>query len=215
MTHPKVVDFLAKAKAWQAEMTTLCDILRGCGLEEDLKWGAPCYAAEGRNIVLVNGFKPHAVLVFPQGALLDDPSGLLVVPGENSRSARQTRFTDLESVRKHEAAIRALVREAVRVSASGETVAPLAAEDVPVPEELTAAFEQEPALKTAFEALTPGRRKAYLLHFGEAAQAKTRIARLEKARDRILCGKGLNDCVCGLSKRMPGCDGSHKALKGT
>lgn len=215
MTHPKVEAFLENAKAWQAEMTALCDILRGCGLEEDLKWGAPCYRFEGKNIVLVNGFKPHAVLVFPQGALMDDPSRLLVIPGENSRSARQVRFTDLESVRQHEVAICALVREAGRVSASGETVAPQAPEEVPVPEELTAAFEKEPALKAAFEALTPGRRKAYLQHFGDSAQAKTRTGRVEKARERILCGKGLNDCVCGLSKRMPSCDGAHKALKGT
>jgi len=215
MSHPKVEAFLEKAKAWQAEMAALCEIVRGCGLEEDLKWGAPCYADQGKNIVLVNGFKPHAVLVFPQGALLDDPSGLLVVPGENSRSARQVRFTDLDSIRKHEVAIRALVREGVRVSASGETVAPLAVEELPVPEELVAALEKDAELKAAFEALTPGRRKAYLVHFGDSSQAKTRQGRIEKARDRILCGKGLNDCVCGLSKRMPGCDGSHKALKGT
>ncbi len=103
----------------------------------------------------------------------------------------------------------------MRVSASGEAVAPLVSEESAVPEELAAALEKEPALKTAFDALTPGRRKAYLMYFGEAAQAKTRTARIEKARDRILCGKGLNDCVCGLSKRMPGCDGAHKALKGT
>lgn len=213
MNHPKVEAFLAGAKAWQVEMEALCGILRGCGLEEDLKWGAPCYASKGKNVVLVNGFKPHAVLVFPDGALMEDPEGLLVAPGENSRSARQVRFTDLESVRRHEGAIQELVREAVRVSASGEKVAPQAPEEIAVPEELTAAFAKEPALKVAFDALTPGRRKAYLQHFGDSAQAKTRTARIEKARDRILCGKGLNDCVCGLSKRMPGCDGSHKALK--
>jgi len=168
----------------------------------------------GAGQVLINGFKPHAVLVFPKGALLEDPAGLLSIPGENSLSARQARFTDLEQIHRSEMELKALVLSAIALEQTGKKVEPRSEEAVKIPDELTAALDKEPALKAAFEALTPGRRKAYLMHFSDSSQAKTRIGRIDKARERILAGKGLNDCVCGLSKRMPGCDGSHKALKG-
>jgi uncharacterized protein YdeI (YjbR/CyaY-like superfamily) len=165
--------------------------------------------AEGRNIAFIGHTKEGAVLSFLKGMLLPDPNGRLGSAGDNSRSAKVIRFPTVEAIRALEEEIRELLRVAVEVEAAGLKVAPPTEEPVPVAE-LAAHCAADAAFRKAFEALTPGRRRMYHIHFSEPKQAATRRDRIARCTPRILAGKGLNDCVCGHSKRPPGCDGSHK-----
>lgn len=163
------------------------------GLAEDVKWGKPCYTLDGANVVLIQGFKAYCALLFMKGALVKDPSGLLVNVGENSRIARQARFTNVAGILAVEPALTAAIESAIDVERSGEKVDLNATDKVVAPEEFQRALAADPALRTAFDALTPGRQRAYFLHFNGAKQSKTRAARVEKCIPQILDGLGLND----------------------
>lgn len=191
--NPEVDFFFDKAKSWQEEMVLLRRIALDSGLTETLKWGAPCYMQDERNVVLIHAFKGYCALLFFKGALLKDAKALLVQQTENVQAARQLRFTGLPQVRKQEGTIRAYIREAAEIERSGKKVPLKKTAAFPMPEEFAAELAQHPQLKTAFEALTPGRQRAYLLHFSAPKQSKTRMARIEKCRRPILEGRGLND----------------------
>ena len=190
---PRVDEFLAKASKWREEFTMLRNILLDTPLTEDLKWGVPCYTRNGRNVVLIHGFKEYCALLFIKGSLLKDPDGILITQTENVQAGRQLRFTGPEEIAKIENSIRAYVSEAIQLEESGAAVAFRKNTDFAIPEELRVKFAELPELKTAFEELTPGRQRAYILFFTEPKQAKTRESRIGKSIPRILEGIGLND----------------------
>ena len=211
-TNPKVDHYLQHVDAWRAELQKLRAILLGCALVEEFKWRQPCYTFQKSNVAILSGFKEYCALGFFKGALLTDPHNLLVAPGANSQSSRLLKFTSVQEVADVEEVIRAYVAEAVAVEKAGLKVALKPKSDYPIPAELQHKFDDDPAFEAAFAALTPGRQKGYLLHFAGAKQSKSRAARIERYAPRIFDGKGMQDCVCGLSKKPPGCDGSHKIL---
>ena len=186
----KVDTFLRKSKTWQPEMTRLRAIVLSCGLTEEFKWGQPCYTVDGKNVVIIGPFKNYCVLGFFKGALLKDVKGILVKPGQ-LQSGRQIRFTDLSTIAKMEAVLKAYIREAVNVERAGLEVERKT--EFAIPEELQQTFDAKPAFKKAFEALTPGRKRGYVFYFSAPKQSKTRTSRIEKSAPRILQGKGLND----------------------
>jgi uncharacterized protein YdeI (YjbR/CyaY-like superfamily) len=173
----------------------------------------PCYTFEKKNIVLIHGFKEYCALLFHKGALLKDAHGILIQQTENVQAARQIRFTNVQKIVEMEPILKAYIHEAIEVEKAGlEVNFKKKTEEIIIPEELQNKFDEVPALKTAFESLTPGRQRAYILHFSQPKQSKTRVARVEKCMEKILGGKGLNDCTCGRSQKMPNCDGSHKYI---
>ncbi|WP_406751184.1 DUF1801 domain-containing protein [Aquirufa salirivi] len=208
--NPKVDAFLVKLEKWQAELSLLRSLLLEMGLEEDLKWSSPCYSYEKSNLVILQGFKEYFAIMFFKGVLLKDTGKIFSKPGENTQSSRHIRFTHLDDILSKETLIKAYIQEAIEVEKSGAKVTLKKIEEYAVPEEFQNALEEDEALKTAFARLTPGRQRMYLMHFAEAKQEATRISRIEKNKSRILMGKGLSDCICGLSQKMPTCDGSHK-----
>lgn len=194
MSNPKVDAFLKRQKTWTKEFVKLRRIILGCGLTEELKWGQPCYTDdEGRNVILMHGFKEYCAVLFPKGALLKDREHVLVQQTPNVQSARQIRFKSVQDVAKLEKTLKAYVREAVEVERAGLKVELKKTSDFPMPEELRVRLEKDRALKTAFGALTPGRQRGYLFYFSQAKQAKTRESRIEKCAPRILEGLGLDD----------------------
>jgi uncharacterized protein YdeI (YjbR/CyaY-like superfamily) len=209
--NKEVSKYFDKVTKWKDEMKMLRALLLQCGLEETLKWGKPCYIHQSTNVVMIQAFKEHCDLGFFKGALLKDSKGLLVKAGENTQGARQLKFTDSNGIEKLKTTIKQYVKEAIQVEASGEKV--IAQNKIEIIEELSQFFKKNAALKKAFLNLTPGRQRAYLIYFSAAKQVETRISRIENNIPKIMCGKGMHDCTCGLSKRMPNCDGSHKLLK--
>jgi uncharacterized protein YdeI (YjbR/CyaY-like superfamily) len=191
--NPKVDFFFNKAKQWQKEFEELRRILLNCELTEELKWGVPCYTFEDHNIVLIHGFKDYCAVLFFKGVLLKDEIGVLVQQTENVQATRQIRFTDVEEIVEMEPLIKAYVNEAIEVEKAGLKVEYKETTEFYMPQEFQNKLDQLPELKTAFEALTPGRQRAYLLYFSSAKQSKTREARVEKYKQQILDGKGLND----------------------
>ncbi|PAD39790.1 YdeI family protein [Terribacillus sp. 7520-G] len=191
--HPKVDEFLSKADQWKEEYIALRNIVRDCELTEEFKWKHPCYTFEGKNIVLIHGFKEYCALLFHKGALLKDTHGILIQQTENVQAARQIRFTNVQEITDKEAILKDYIHQAVEVEKAGLEVAFKKETDYIIPEELHDKFQEIPALKAAFEALTPGRQRAYILYFSQAKQAKTRQSRVEKYVKHILDGKGLND----------------------
>ena len=210
--NPKVDTFLLNVKKWREELTVLRSIVMDSGLGEELKWGAPCYVHEQANVIIIQGFKDYFALLFFKGALMKDPEDLLRKPGENTQSGRQIRLTSMDEMLGQEEVLRAYIQHAIEVEKAGEKVITKKTEEYPVPSELEESFAENSDLQHAFYGLTTGRQRAYLLHFAEAKQSATRKARIEKYTPRILNGKGILDCWCGLSKRMPTCDGSHRQL---
>lgn len=190
--NSKVDVILGKAKKWREELQELRRIILGCGLTEEVKWGSPCYTFENANVIVIGGFKESCVISFFKGALLKDAEGLLTKPGQNTQSVRVIRFRNVREIVEREPILKAYIREAVAVEKAGLKVS-LKKNPEPVPAELRRKLEAMPALKTAFEALTPGRRRAYILYFSAAKQSGTREARIEKCVPRILKGRGLND----------------------
>lgn len=204
--------FFAQATTWVPEMLTLRGLALDAGLQETLKWKQPCYTWQGSNVAMVSAFKDYCSLSFFKGALLEDAAGILIPAGPNSRHARQARFNDLASIENHAEPLSALLQQAIALEASGARVKPVALTAEDWPEELSVILAGDAALDHAFRSLTPGRQRGYVLYIGGAKQSATRSKRVEQHRNRILKGKGIHDCVCGLSKRMPRCDGSHKHL---
>lgn len=188
----KVDEFISKAKKWQEEYRALRKIVIDCELTEEFKWMHPCYTLNNKNIVLIHGFKEYCALLFHKGALLQDTHGILIQQTENVQAARQIRFTNVQEIVEKEAIIKDYVSEAIAVEKAGLEVE-LKKNTETIPDELQQKFEEEPALKTAFEALTPGRQRAYILYFSQAKQSKTRVSRIEKYTQQIFNGKGLND----------------------
>ncbi len=208
--NPKVDEYLGKAKKWQEELFKLQEIILDCQLVEELKWKVPCYTINGKNIVLIHAFKDYCALLFMKGSLLNDSKNILFQQTDNVQSGRQIRFTNIQEIIDLEADLKAYIFEAIEVEKAGLKIEYKKTEDFEIPEEFKIVLIENQAIKAAFEALTPGRQKGYLLHFSGAKQSATRSSRIENSIDRILKGKGINDCICGLSKRMPNCDGSHK-----
>ncbi|SFS60750.1 DUF1801 domain-containing protein [Marininema halotolerans] len=210
--NPKVDDFLNKADKWKKEFEALRKIVLDCDLTEEFKWKHPCYTFEKKNIVLIHGFKEYCALLFYKGVLLQDAQGILIQQTENVQAARQIRFTHVQEIIDMEMTLKAYIDEAIKVEKAGLEVELKKPKELSIPEELLYQFDKIPALKTAFEALTPGRQRVYIRYFSQAKQSKTRSSRIEKYTQQILDGKGLNDCTCGHSQKMPNCDGSHKFI---
>ena len=189
--NSKVDEFIGRAKAWQGEMQKLRTILCNSGLEEELKWGKPCFTFEGTNVAIIQPFKEHCSLMFFKGALLPDKHGLLRSQGENTQSALRLEFTSEAQVKK--AIVESYVKDAIAVEKQGLKVDFKAKRELELPQELTRVLEKNRKLAKAFEALTPGRKRAYVMHFARAKQPQTRAARIEKVIPMILAGKGLND----------------------
>jgi uncharacterized protein YdeI (YjbR/CyaY-like superfamily) len=190
---PKVDEVLRKEEKWQAEFKKLRQIILDCRLDEELKWGRPCYSLDGKNVVLIHGFKEYCAILFIKGALLKDPEGLLIQQTKNVQAGRQIRFTNAQEVNKLEKTLTAYVKEAIEIEKSRLKIELKKTSDFPVPEEFQEQLDGHPALKTAFGSLTPGRQRAYLYYFSQAKQPKTREARVEKCIPRILEGIGLDD----------------------
>lgn len=192
-TNPKVDAFLERADKWREEFEKLRAIALDCALTEELKWGQPCYAVDGNNIVLMHGFKEYCALLFFKGALMKDPNGILIQQTENVQSARQIRFTNTGEIAQLKPVLKAYILEAIEVEKAGLKVEMKKTEEFAMPDEFKARLDADSSLKEAFAALTPGRQRAYLLHFSQAKQAKTREARIDKCIPDIFVGKGLND----------------------
>jgi len=191
--NPKVDFFFSKAKQWQEEYKKLRMIILDCGLNEEYKWMHPCYTFQESNIVLIHGFKEYCAILFIKGALLKDARGILIQQTENVQAARQIRFTNVREIVELEPILKAYIHEAIEVEKAGLKVNYKTATEFPTPDEFINKLEEVPGLQDAFEALTPGRRRAYLLYFSAPKQSKTREARIEKYMQQILNGRGLND----------------------
>ena len=195
--NPEVDAFLEREDKWRAELAKLREILLASGLTEELKWGKPSYALDGKNVALIHGFKEYCAILFNKGALLSDPKGVLIQQTKNVQSARQIRFTSVHEVTKLAKTVNAYLREAIEIERKGLKVQLKKTEDYERPAELDAALSSNARLKAAFAALTPGRQRGYIFHFSQAKQSKTRAARIEKHVPRILEGLGLDDLVRG------------------
>jgi uncharacterized protein YdeI (YjbR/CyaY-like superfamily) len=211
--NPKVDIFLSSVDNWQKKLTKLRSIILETGLTEDFKWKHPCYTFQKSNVVLIHGFKEYCAILFYKGVLLKDKKKLLIQQTENVQTGRQMRFKGISEIEKLENTIKEYIYEAIEAEKSGLKIELKKTSDYEMPEELQQKFIENPELKTAFNNLTPGRQRGYLLHFSQPKQSKTRADRIEKNIDRIFMGKGLMECICGHSKRMPNCDGSHKNFK--
>ena len=204
--------YMSKAKIWKEEMEALREMLLSCNVTEELKWGKPCYSFENKNLFIIQSFKTNCALGFFRGELINDEKGLLVKPGENTQSGRMIRFTHLKEILKIKGTIKAYIKEAIAHEKKGTKTTIKEKAELIFPEELQSVLDKNVKFKKAFESLTPGRQRAYNMFFSAPKQAQTRTTRIEKYKQQILNGKGINDCTCGLSKKMPYCDGSHKYL---
>ena len=191
--NPKVDQFISREEKWQEEFEKLRMIILNCQLTEELKWGVPCYTLKKSNVVLIHGFKEYCAILFIKGSLLQDADGILIQQTENVQAGRQVRFTNIKQIKELETTLKAYIYEAIEVEKAGLKVEFKKREEVLAPEEFLKVLNENPALKAAFEALTPGRQKAYNMYFAEAKQSKTREARIEKSMEQILNGKGLTD----------------------
>ena len=191
--NPKVDFYFNKAQKWQEEIEKLRLIILDCGLEEELKWGCPCYTFKQSNLVLIHVFKEYCALLFFKGALLNDPNGILIQQTENVQAGRQIRFTSVQEIVKLKTTLKAYIHEAIEVEKAGLKVPLKKTAEYAIPEELQKKLDGSAALKKAFKALTPGRQRAYNLYFSAPRQSKTRESRIEKYMQQILKGKGLND----------------------
>lgn len=191
--NTKVDFFFDKPSQWQQEYQRLRKLILGCGLTEELKWGVPCYTHNGKNVVLIHGFKEYCAVLFHKGALLKDTEGILIQQTENVQAARQIRFTAEAQITELEPILKAYLYEAIEVEKAGLQVKLKKTSEFDVPEELQTKLDTDTEFRTAFEALTPGRQRGYMLYFSQPKQAKTRISRIEKSFPKILDGKGYNE----------------------
>ncbi|WP_080238177.1 YdeI/OmpD-associated family protein [Spirosoma rigui] len=192
-TNPVVDFYFNKAEKWQNELALLRTLVLDCGLAEELKWGVPCYTYQHGNVLLIHTFKEYCAILFIKGALLQDTDRMLVQQTENVQAGRQIRFTSAEQLLDRKSTVKAYIFEAIEVEKAGLKVELKKAIDFPIPEELQRRLDEDPALKTAFGALTPGRQRAYILYINKPKQAATRTSRVEKCVPQILIGKGLTD----------------------
>jgi uncharacterized protein YdeI (YjbR/CyaY-like superfamily) len=209
--NPNVDEFIQSADKWSAEMACLRRILLDCLLIETLKWRTPVYMFGGKNLIGIAPLKDHCALNLFKGALLQDEEGLLIKPGEHTQLGRWMKFSSVEEIQAKEDTIKAYIYETIEVEKLGIKLEKPA--EIPYPEELVEKFSENAALKTAFSTLTMGRQRAYLRFFSDGKQSETRKLRIEKNEKYILKGIGITDCICGLTKRKPSCDGSHKAIE--
>lgn len=193
VTNPKVDFYFIKAKKWQEEVIRLRSIVLECGLNEELKWGVPCYTLNNSNIVLIHDFKDYCALLFMKGALIKDTDGILIQQTENVQAARQIRFTKASEITKLKATIKKYIKQAIEIEKAGLKVELKKPNEFKIPEEFQIKLNESPELKTAFKALTPGRQRAYLLYFSAPKQSKTRESRIKNYLKAIMNGKGLND----------------------
>ena len=191
--NPKVDFYFNKDKNWQEEVRKLRTIVLDCGLTEELKWGCPCYTFENTNIILIHVFKEYCALLFFKGALLKDTEGILIQQSKNVQAARQIRFTSAQEITKMKSFLKAYIFQAIEVEKAGLKVKLKKVTEYSVPEEFKKKLDKNPALKSAFKALTPSRQRGYLLYFSQPKQSKTRESRVEKSIKPILNGKGFND----------------------
>lgn len=210
--NAKIEQFYAQETHWQKELNTLRRVILRSELIEAFKWSNPCYTFNDKNVLIVSHFKTYCFISFFKGTLLQDKAGLLQKPGANSQAVRLLTFTNESEILQHENLILEYIQEAINLESSGAKVEFKQVKEYTIPVELQEFLDRDKNLNIAFDKLTPGRQKGYLLYFSAAKQAKTRVSRIEKYITRILSGKGINDCTCGKSKRLPSCDGSHKFL---
>ena len=206
--------FFDTLKSGKEALQLLRKILQETDLVEEFKWKQPCYTHNGKNVIILAALKDHVVISFFKGAILTDKESLLEKAGEHSQSARIIRFYSLDEVKKASTTIKAFIKQAIKIEETGKKIEKDESFFIEKPLELVEQFNKDKQFDKAFHQLTPGRQRAYLMFFTAAKQTETRTSRIEKYKDRILKGFGLNDCVCGLSKRMPNCDGSHKHIPG-
>ena len=211
--NPTADKYFLDAPQWQEELIQLRKIVLNSQLTEMIKWGVPCYVFQESNVLLLGSFKAFCSISFFKGSLMGDPNGILLKPGENSQTVRMIKFTHSDQIRELEPIIKAYILEAIEIEKTGAKPILDKSAELAFPAELLQILDQDAAFKAAFKALTPGRQRGYNLFFTAAKQPATRITRIEKYRQQILDGKGINDCTCGLSKKMPSCDGSHKAIR--
>jgi uncharacterized protein YdeI (YjbR/CyaY-like superfamily) len=191
--NPKVDNYISREEKWQEELKKLRAIILNCQLTEELKWGVPCYTIQNSNIVLIHTFKEYCAILFIKGALLKDTNGILIQQTKNTQAARQVRFTKVQEIVELEPVLITYINEAIELEKAGLEVKYKKTTEYSIPEEFQNKLDENPALKTAFEALTPGRQRAYLLYFSAPKQSTTRSSRVEKYIPQILNGKGLND----------------------
>ncbi|MEI7884097.1 MAG: YdeI family protein [Clostridia bacterium] len=191
--NPKVDEFISEAEKWQDEFKKLRMIILDCDLTEEVKWGVPCYTFQKSNIVLIHGFKEYCAMLFIKGALLKDTNGILIQQTVNVQAGRQIRFTNVREIVELESILKAYIYESIEIEKAGLGVDFKKNTEFIIPEELQNKFHENPALKTAFAALTPGRQRAYIFYFSEPKQSKTREARVEKSLQQILKGRGMHD----------------------
>lgn len=191
--NTNVDTYIASAKKWQDEFVKLREIILDSNLTEEYKWKVPCYTYEGSNVLLIHGFKEYCAILFIKGSLLHDPSGIMVKQTENVQAGRQVRFNSVNEISALEPILKSYIAEAIELEKTGATVDYKKNTDFKIPEELQGKFDETPMLKAAFEALTPGRQRAYILYFSQPKQSSTKVGRIEKYQQHILDGKGLND----------------------
>ena len=207
--YPDVAAWLADQTRFVPEVEALLSVLRRADLDEGIKWGSPTWADAGQNVANLGLRKDHAVVGFFRGALLPDPQRHLETPGEHSRHVRTLAFADLDAVREKTPVLEAFLAEAIELTRAGTKVPRLSPDEVDLPDELVDRMDADPDFAECFWGMTPGRRRGHALHIGGAKTPKGRASRLERCAERILLGKGIHDCICGKSQRMPRCDGSH------
>ncbi len=207
--NPQVDAYILSKPTWTAELNLLRSIIRENPFTEDWKWRQPCYTINGKNVLVFGAMKEYCIIGFFKGALLKDPKNLLFRAGEHTQTIRTLRFKNCEEIEKNYDTILTFLKEAIFIEETGIKIE-TKAKEIELPFELEVKFKDDTQFERAFHALTPGRKRGYLLYFSSAKQEKTRIDRIQKCVERILKGKGIDDCICGLSKRMPRCDGSHK-----
>jgi len=212
LENPKVNSFFTQVKKWREELEIVRSIILRSPFEETLKWNSPCYMIDDKNVIIIQGFKEYFAIMFFNGALLKDPYKILSQPG-SVQAGRQIRLKSIDELIEAENKIIEYVEEAIALTKAGAKVVLKKPDEFVLPQELKDVFDSNQNLASAFSSLTPGRQKAYANFVAEAKQLNTRLERIKKITPRILKGKGINDCICGLSQRMPTCDGSHKFAK--
>lgn len=208
----EIDDYFNNNKKWQVELQQLRGIILNCLLTEEWKWRTPCYTYNSKNVVLLGRFKDYCSISFFKGALMHDKENLLELPGENSQTVRMMKFSGMDEILELKPTIKSYLIEAIEIEKAGLKPKKQTAQSIDYPMELKELFKLNAPLKKSFESLTPGRQRGYLIFFKGAKQSQTITTRIEKYIPRILQGKGIHDCICGHSKRMPTCDGSHKYI---